>query len=498
MTETGENFAVAEAANRTPEIKPKAGVSHGVRVMRNTAIVFLSRGLGLLLAGGASVLLARYLGVVRMGEYGAVYAYVGLFGWLATWGFNPIVAREAAKRRDQAASIVFTGVCVSAAFSAVAVIAALALSPLIRMGGRFFPLLAIAAVEILLLVPFGLPGVIFQVDLKQWYSSGFGLLRQGIWFVIVVALYLTGAPLLYVILGRLAVAAVEAGLNWYAGHRFLAGPRRYITLTGRMFIVHGSAIALSTLAYGVYLRIDQVMLHSMVGDRSLGPYVVAVRVAELFEALPLAFISSLYPLLCTSTGDTIRFNRYLDLAYRYMIFAAVGLSVALCVGARPIIHLIYGTQYAGAAPLIAVLIWSEIGSFFGTVLNTGLLAKNLQNYSPWPPVVGAVINVGLNFYFIPRWHAMGAAWATVISYWLCWSLVPAFFGPSRRVFWVGFRPLAGLTAIGLLVSGAAFLLPVNDWVRVGLAVPSFAVIAWLIRYIQWEDFGFLGASWRGV
>ena len=440
MTETGENFVVANTVNGVPDIKPKAGASHGVRVMQNTAIVFLGRGLGLFLAGGASVLLARYLGAERMGEYGAIYAYVGLFGWLATWGFNPIVAREAAKRRDQAASIVFTGVYVSAVFSAVTVIAAVALSPLIHMGGRLFPLLVIAGVEILLLVPLGLPGVIFQVDLKQWYSSGFGLIRQGIWFVIVVALYLTGAPLLYVILGRLAVAAIEAGLNWYAGQRFLEGPRRFLAPMGRMFIVHGSAIALSSLAYNIYLRIDQVMLHSMVGDRTLGPYVVAVRVAELFEALPLAFISSLYPLLCTSTGDTVRFNRYLDLAYRYMIFAAAGLSVVLCVGARPIIHLLYGTQYAATAPLVAVLIWSEIGSFFGTVLNTGLLARNLQNYSPWPPVVGAVINVGLNFYFIPHWHAMGAAWATVISYWLCWPLVPAFLDRAEKSFGSDFQP----------------------------------------------------------
>jgi O-antigen/teichoic acid export membrane protein len=471
--------------------------SDGVRVMQNTAVVFISRGLGLFLAGGASVLLARYLGVERMGEYGAIYAYVGLFGWLATWGFIPIAARECAKRRGEASSIVFTGVCVSAAFAVTTLIAALVLAPLAHMNGRLLPLLAIATVEIILLVPTGIPGVIFQVDQKQWYSSGFSLLRQGIFFAIVVALYLAGAPLLYVLLGRLTVAAIESGLSWFASQRFLVGPRRFLAPMGRMFIAHGAPIALSLLAYSVYLRIDQVMLHSMVGDRDLGPYVVAVRVAELFEALPAAFITSLFPMLCTSANDMARFNRYLELAYRYMVFAAAGLSVVLCVGARPIIHLLYGTNYAAAAPLLAILIWSEIGVFFGTVLNVGLLARNLQHYTPWPPVAGAVINIGLNLYFIPHWHAMGAAWATLISYWLCWPLVPVFFGPSRKLFWIGVRSLAGLTAIGLLVTGAAFLLPINDWARMGLAVCVFALITWQTRFIRWEDFKFLVVNWRG-
>lgn len=497
MTETGDNLPVAASAAGMPEKKSVTRASDGIRVMQNTAVVFISRGLGLFLAGGASVLLARYLGVECMGEYGAIYAYIGLFSWLATWGFTPIAARECAKRRDEASSIVFTGVCISAAFALATGIAALAFSSLVHLGGRLFPLLVIATVEILLLVPVGLPGVIFQVDLKQWYNSGFSLLRQGIWFGIVVALYLAGAPLLYVLLGRLAVAAVESGLNWFVSKRLLVGPRRFLAPMGRMFIVHGSAIALSLLAYNIYLRIDQIMLHTMVGDRALGPYVVAVRVAELFEALPAAFVTSLFPMLCISARDTERFNRYLELAYRYMVFVAAGLSVALCVGARPIIHLLYGTQYAATAPLVAILIWSEIGTFFGTVLNVGLLAKNLQHYTPWPPVAGAVINIGLNLYFIPHWHAMGAAWATVISYWLCWPLVPVFFGPSRKLFWVGFRSLAGLSALGLFVTAAAFLLPVDDWVRIGLAIPAFALFAWLTRFIRWDDFRFLGATWRG-
>jgi O-antigen/teichoic acid export membrane protein len=496
MTETEETAAVASAS---PEFPPKISSpppSQGVRVLQNSAVVLASRGFGLAMAAAASFILARYLGPERMGAYGAIYAYLTLFLWIASFGLSSILMREAAQNREQAGSIIYTGVWISAGFAAATVLAALALAPILHLGGKLYPLVVIAAIEILLLVPFGLPSVIFVVDMKQWFSSGFSVIRQTLMFLIVVGLYRAGASLLYVVIGRLVVAAIETGLNWYVGRRFLAPPRKFHAPVARQLIGQGFTMALCMFTISIYTRVDQVMLHVMTNDRILGPYVVAARVSELFEALPAAFVASLFPLLCVSVADPQRFQRHLDLGYRYMTIAAAGICVVCCVGARPIMRLAYGSRYDASGPLLAILIWSEIAIFFASVVFNALLVAKLQKYTLWATVVGAVANLGLNLYLIPRWNATGAAWATVASYWAGWILALLPFGKTRHILAVGLRSVVPLTAIALAVSGCAFLLRMNAWGRMGIAVVAFSALILLCGFVRREDFTSFGLSWN--
>jgi O-antigen/teichoic acid export membrane protein len=442
------------------------------------------------------VLLTRFLGVERSGEYAAIYAYLTLFTWLASFGVGPLVAREASKDRNAAGSLVATGIRIAAAFAILTGAIALACAPVAHLGGKLFSLLAIAAIEVLLLGPISLPGIIFQVDLRQWYPSAFSIIRQTLWLGVVLVLIWAGVPLVYVILGRLAVASVEAGLNWHFGHRFLQGPRKYLSPVARKLLSGGFVVTLTILATNIYMRIDQVMLHRMVGDTALGQYAPAVRVSELFEALPAAFISSLFPLLCASLADPARYRRFLDLGFRYMTLAGAGLSLTVCLGARPIIHFLYGARFAPAAPLLAVLIWSEIAIFFSGTLSNALFAEGLQRFVLITTVVGAMINVVLNLVLIPRWGAMGASWATVIAYGLSWTAAFLPFRATRGTLWVGLRLLAPIVTVALLVYAGAFLLPVNDWARLGLASVVFVLLSLVFKFVRKQDFEFLRNLWR--
>jgi O-antigen/teichoic acid export membrane protein len=491
------NGVIPANAQSDPVIKgtPPPVSGHGVRVMQNTVVVFLARGIGLVMAGASSVLLTRVLGPERLGEYSVIYAYLGLFGMLASFGIGPLLVREAAQNREDAGNITFTAICLVAGFALATGGLALAISPVFHLSGKLLPLLAIAAVEIFLLVPVSLPSAIFQVDQKQWYSSSFSIFRQAIFLAIVFAVYLSGVPLIYVILGRLFAAAVEATLNWHFAHRFLAGKRKFLSPVARRLIRGGFVISLVTIASTVYLRIDQVMLHSMAGDFVLGHYAAAVRVSELFEALPAAFGSALFPLLCISLADAPRFRRHLDIGYRYMVIAGAGLCVAFCLGARPIMHLYGGSKYSDSAPMLALLIWSEIPIFFASTFTNGLLAASLQRLVLWPVVTGAIVNIALNLYLIPRWGAMGACWATVIAYWLCWTVVFLPIRASRDMFLIGLRLLVPITALALAVSGLTSLLPVNDWIRLSAGTAAFVALACLFRFARKQDLDFLRAAW---
>jgi O-antigen/teichoic acid export membrane protein len=497
MTDAEKSGITANPESSPPPNQAGGSVSgHGVRVMQNTVVVFISRWIGLLMAGAASVMLTRALGPERLGEYAAIYSYLALFGMLSSFGIGPILTREMAQNREAAGSIMFTSMCLATGFAVTTCVLAIAISPLIHLSGTLLPLLAIASVEIFLLVPLNLSAVIFQVDQRQWYSSGFSIIRQAIFLSIVFAVYLLGAPLLYVILGRLTAAAIETGLNFWKAQAFLDPHRKFLSPIARRLIHGGFIVSAATIASTIYLRIDQVMLHAMVGDFVLGHYAAAVRVSELFEALPAAFGSALFPLLCISLADAPRFRRHIDIGFRYMVLAGAGLSVACCLGARPIMHLYGGTKYSDSAPLLAVLVWSEIPIFFASTFSNGLMATNLQKLVLMPTIAGAALNIGLNLYLIPHWGALGASWATVIAYWFCWTVVYVPIRASRGMFLIGLRLLIPITALALAVSGLAFLIPGNDWLRFGIGTATFALLACVFGFARKQDLEFLRAAWK--
>ncbi|MGC2506418.1 MAG: flippase [Candidatus Acidiferrales bacterium] len=459
-------------------------------IVQNTMANIVGRGLALVFSTLAAALLARYLGSEKLGEYGAIYAYLGLFAWMATFGFEPVLVREASRDRKSASDLVRTATVLSIFLSVGTVVVAVAVAPWVGYGGRLRSLLILAGVEYAL-TPLRLPEIIFQVDLRQWYGSTINVVRQGIWLAIIVALWFWGAPLSYVIGGRVLAAVIESALIWAYGRRFLAEKGKFLWERAWMIFSHSFPIAFSSLLAMIYMRIDQVMLHKMTTDSILGQYVAAVRVSELFEMLPTALMFTLAPILAVSVVDPKKFRSYIDRTFRYFMVLAAGLCVVMTVGAPLVVRVLYGKQFLPAAPLLAVLIWSEIAVFFATVIVNIMVAKNYQNLLPIPTLVGAAINVGLNLVLIPRYAAMGTAWATLVSYSFAWMVALLFFKETRSFTLQGVRFALPVAGVALVACWCAKRMTPSAILGSLAAVGLFVFGAWLTGLIQKADLSYV-------
>jgi polysaccharide transporter, PST family len=478
----------------------KAGAL-GPRIFRNIATLIGGQGLNLVLSAAATILLARYLGAGQLGEFGALYAYIGLYGWLSTFGLDSILARQVAQDRDRAGSILLTGVYVSSLFALGAATIALLLAPLFGYSGLLRGLLIFASVDILLLAPLRLPGIVFQVDLRQWYGVGISLVRQCVWLLALIVMAAARLGLFWIIVGRTCCALLEVALIAVAIHHkgFLARPWRVLPAEAKNYLLYGFPIAMSTLAVGIYHRIDQVMLHKMVSDQVLGNYVAAVRLTEFVNLVPIAVMASLFPILSQTARDEDRFRHYLRLSFRALMAIAFGLCTVIGLFAVPIVRLLYGTKFAAAGPLLAVLIWSEVPVFFGVVIANGLIAKNLQNYLPLSTGFGAVANVVLNLYLIPRWGAMGSAWATNVSELLAAVLLFLVFRPTRSIAWRGIRIAAAPCLLAVLIVGALSVLsPPTTFFALPIVILAYGIGAWITGVIKRSEINqvwqFVGTS----
>ena len=475
-------------ASDGPTGKPR--LSLGARVFQNTAAQLGGRVIGIFFSAGTSILLARYLGQEKLGEYGAIYAYLSLYGFFATFCLEQILAREISVRRDQAAEIFHTGTLTALGFSVIGMVTALVAAPLFGYGGQVKWLILLASLDVLILPPLRFSGIIFQVEMRLWYNVAIGLLRQALWLVAVVLLATKNAAFYNVIVARTGIGVLEALLVIWTVRRMklVEGARQFIASEAKMMLRAGLPLVLTTLASGIYHRIDQVMLHKMSGDQVLGPYVIAVQLTELFSALPIALMASLFPAMAQTAKDEEKFKRYLGETYRFLLVVVFAACALVTPVAAPVIELFYGKQYLATSGLLTVLVWSEVPIFFAAALGSAMVAKGLQRYMPIGAAVGAVMNIVLNLLWIPKYGAMGASWATVISYSVSGILYLLFVSKTRPMVVMGLRIALWPLVLSIGITVAVPMLPVNLWWKLAAASVAYLVGARLSGMIKKSDF----------
>lgn len=463
--------------------------SLGTRVFQNTAAQLIGRVFSIGFSAVTSILLARFLGKERLGEYGAIYAYLALYGFLATFCLEQILAREISVRRGQGAEIFRTATLTALGFSIAGTLIAPLAAPLFGYSGTLRWLIAVAAIDLLILPPLRFSGIIFQVEMRLWYNVVIALVRQAMWLVAVVLLAFRNAAFYEVIIARMIVGILEAVIVLWNVKRvgLVQGKPRFIASEAKMMLREGFPLVVMMLAVQIYHRIDQVMLHKMSGDIVLGPYVIAVQLTELFSALPVTLMISLFPALAMSARDENRFTGYLSETYRFLMLIVFAACALVTPVATPLIKALYGEQYLATAGLLIILIWSEVPVFFGVVLSNALVAKGIQKFTAYGAIAGAIANVLLNLFLIPRYGAMGASWATVVSYSIAGIVFPMLIGEVRPVIWLGLkiavRPF--LLALGIEV-GLYYLTISIPW-KLLLAAVTFAGGSLLVGAVGRRD-----------
>jgi O-antigen/teichoic acid export membrane protein len=205
----------------------------------------------------------------------------------------------------------------------------------------------------------------------------------------------------------------------------------------------------------------------------LGPYVIAVQLTELFSALPIALMISLFPALALSARDEKRFTGYLSESYRFLLLIAFAACALVTPVATPLILTFYGAQYLPTAGLLIVLIWSEVPVFFGVVLSNALVAKGIQKFTAYGAVAGAIANLLLNLVLIPRYGAMGASWATIVSYTIAGMAFPMLIREVRPVIWLGLKIALRPFLLALAIEAGLHYLPIAIPWKLLLATLAF-------------------------
>lgn len=196
----------------------------------------------------------------------------------------------------------------------------------------------------------------------------------------------------------------------------------------------------------IYMKVDQIMIKHLLGNEATGIYSIAVKLSEIFYFIPGVICASLFPAIVNAQkADADLYKQRMQQLMDLMIVMAIGISIFITLISGFIIPFIYGEAYAEAGPVLAIHIWASVFVFMGFAASKWVIAENVQQYGLFITIVGAIINVALNFIVIPIWGIKGAAMATFISQAVASYLMYIIFPKTRPIFFIQSRSLSLLS-----------------------------------------------------
>ncbi|NIT34919.1 MAG: oligosaccharide flippase family protein [candidate division Zixibacteria bacterium] len=443
------------------------------RIAKNTTALFATRIINQVAGFLLVVYASRRLGVEDFGKYSFVVAFYLVFELISFFGLQNFLPREIGRRREEAGKYF---VHAAALVGAVALVLVAAMNGVAAVYGLGRDTYLAAVVASFALLPASLgaaaESTFIGIERAEFITLLTFVKRTLVTGISVFVLWL-GHGVIALLIVRAAVEFASASLSvplclWQTRG---GGVRLDVVFVRRLLRGAMPFAALAVLA-SIYWRLDVLLLQRLVGPAEVGIYSASYRLMFLLTLVPESFMNAVYPNLArTWREDRGQFVRLAERSLRYLVAFALPAAVGAYVLAEPVVLLIYEVDFARSVAVFSLLIFAVVPIYVNNVFYRALFAAEQQMKSVLILVVNIVVMTAGGLVLIPRWHAVGAAAALLIS------LVAAFVQNYLFTFALVYRSRLGGAA--LRTAGAAAIM--------GLA-------AWALRpYVPWPPLILIGA-----
>ena len=396
------------------------------------------------------------------GVLAAALALTEIFSVVADLGLSSLTIREVARDRNQAGRYL-TNVGFIKLFLALITFALVyAFAHLEGKGEIELTVIYILAFRIIIYHSGKFLDSIFQAFEKMEYSALTSSVER-------LTSFSLGWLALHMGLGVLGVAwAILLGSVFYLlltaviVFKKFARPRFPLEIRSlKPLIKTALPFGLTFIFIAIYFRVDMVMLKAMKGAVVVGWYAASYQILQALMIVPGITMAVLFPLLS-------RYFRYskesLILTYqksfKYMLYLALPMAVGITLVADRVIFLLYpGLEgYTNSIVALKILIWASALIFVNTVMANVMNSINEVKRTSLFVGINAIVNIGLNFVFIPEWGLnlsyRGAAITTLICEGIGFCLFYSFLSKklvSLSLSKLVFKPVAASSIMAIFI-----------------------------------------------
>lgn len=358
---------------------------------------------------------SRVLSIDGIGTYSFTYSIAFFFSLLAELGSVAYARREVAYCQDdiKKRSILFWEIII---FRTITTVICSIIYYIYIYNSSFF---AIGIVQILYIV-----SVIFDIT---WFFQGIEefktvVIRNSlikIFIMIFIFVFVKSENDLFIYIFGLAILPLIGNLiTWTCLPKYISKvpikelhPSRHLKGTISLFIPN--------IAAQVYLVLDKTMLGFFtVNNIENGYYEQAQKIIKMCWTFLTTFSVVMAPRISYVYGknDKMKVKEYMKKSFNVVWFLASALSFGIISIAGNLIPWFLGEEYNKVTELL--IVFSLILYPIGITAVTGtqyLVAIKKQKIYTISIIVGAILNITMNYFLIPRYYSVGAAISSVMA-----------------------------------------------------------------------------------
>lgn len=427
------------------EARPAQAAPSGFqKYFRNTSWLFVDRVVRLVSVLVTSIFVTRYLGPELFGQLNYASAFVGIFFALTAMGLDGILVRDLVRRPGRRDRLLGTAAVIKLGGAGILFLTVLVLILTKDIEAiKVHMIILIAAAEFL--KPFAVVEQYLlskvQARITAKVNIAQTLLASLFRLVLVLAhaslIWFAWAYIVEMVIGvaGFLVAYRRQGLSWRQW--------RYDHLTAKYLLNQSWPLVIFGLALYVQAKIDQVMIGDILkrtmgesmADAEVGQYSAALKMIEALGFLPSIIVASLAPAI---TGARLKDRKlYVDRLvnqYRLMFLLFLVVSVPLYFLAEPAMVLLFGEEFRKAGYLLSLFAIRLFFTNMGVAKSSFITNESLFKYSLITAVVGALLNITMNYLLIPSYQSEGAIWAMIGSFFVSIFLMDLLFKEARPNF----------------------------------------------------------------
>lgn len=240
-------------------------------------------------------------------------------------------------------------------------------------------------------------------------------------------------------------------------HKFVFG---FDAKLAKKLLVEALPLIGSSILFPLFMQADILLISMLMTEKDVGIYSAAGRLITQFvfigHIITMTFYVSLSNKKTNNDEDQDQFIQGLVALLFSMAFV---IALFCCVFADQIIALLYGDKFLGAGDVLAILAWKWVFIFPAALYSRILILDGLGKYEFIKSLVVAGLSLSLNYLLIPQFGLIGAAYVSLLSYFIADFLIYSAFKKTRAMFYTGskavgyffFNPLLNFKSISYTV-----------------------------------------------
>ena len=384
----------------------------------------------------ATSLIARYLGPEEYGMVNYIISVVSLFTAFSTLGMQELTIKDIINEEDSKENILGTSFVIRIIGGIVLIIISQITLYILNGPNAMYQILGIIMGSCMLFKSFEVIEYYLQAQMNLKTSA---IIRFVTTIVVAISRILVVAfdgGVIGFTFTYLLDAIIAGLLFWiYYKNKVTKEKWKIEKKYAKDILKRCWYIAIAGLFGTIYMRIDQIMLGSMLVDTiENGIYSAAVKIAEMWYFVPMAIITSFQPSITEfkKTKSRKEYSRRVQQLYDIVAVVGIFFGISIMLFGGIAVNILYGSEYAGATNVLRISVWAGLFATLGSARSIWLINENLQRYTIVYTITGAIVNIVLNYIMIPSFGAVGAAITTLISQFAANILALFFFKDTKK------------------------------------------------------------------